>query len=338
MADVDFASDTYTGNETPNIQYIDYNRNGTETVHFYPPAEPGDYSYTVSILDAYGDVHILEADPAVPDFPGNNYYGVLTGYSNGGDFTVQNYTEHNPPYPSTSDNFIWLFTSAPDYSGSVILYSDASGGPFVPPVCFAEGTRILTGHGEIAVENLAIGDRVVTASGEHRPIRWLGHRTIVCTRHPEPRSVWPICVSAHAFGQNRPSRDLQVSPAHALCVTCVDEVLIGANRLINGVTIVQLPVEHTTYWHVELDSHDILIANGMPSESYLDMGNRQFFVESDGVDLHALPDGPSRTYYDYCRPFVDRGPLLDVVRQQLTARAERMGWTRDYAVKMPPHG
>jgi hypothetical protein len=324
MADIYFSGSlTYSTQQTPNVNSITYNDNSSETVDFHVIPDTT-YTYTVTITDAYGDVHVHEAAPGFPDFTGNDYYGVLTGFSNGGDFTVQNYTVG----AGASDYFVWLFTSAEDDTGMVTLYSDARAGTFVAPVCFVEGTRILTDRGEIAVENLAVGDLVVTASGDIRPIRWLGHRTIDCAGHLEPRSVWPVRVSAHAFGENRPSRDLLVSPGHALCVTCVDQVLILAGQLLNGITIVQERVERVTYWHVELDSHDILIANGMPAESYLEMGNRRFFVEGHTVDLHALPDGPVMTRDDYCRPFVDSGPVLEAVHQQLVARTERMGWTR----------
>jgi len=69
------------------------------------------------------------------------------------------------------------------------------------PVCYVAGTRVLTERGEVAVENLAVGDRVVTASGTHRPVRWLGHRRVDCSRHPEPSAVWPIRIQAGAFAQ-----------------------------------------------------------------------------------------------------------------------------------------
>ena len=325
MARVSFSQPiTYTQPETPFVTGVTNNTDGSETVTFIASSSTV-YTYTVTITDALGDVHVHEGAPSAQNFPGNDYYGVLTDYNNGGAFTVQNYTEN----AGVSNSFVWLFTSAALNSGTITLYPDARGGNFVPPVCFAAGSRILTDQGEIAVEDLAVGDRVVTASGDHRPIRWLGHRTIDCSRHPEPRSVWPVRVSAHAFGESRPSRDLLVSPGHALCVMCVDEVLIPADQMLNGATIAQQQVDRVTYWHVELDGHDILVANGMPAESYLDMGNRGFFVEGNAIDLQALPDGSARTHDDYCRPFVDPGPLLDVVRRQLLARAERMGWTKE---------
>ncbi|GJE57825.1 hypothetical protein EKPJFOCH_4346 [Methylobacterium thuringiense] len=138
----------------------------------------------------------------------------------------------------------------------------------------------------------------------------------------------PIRISAGALGENRPSRDLLVSPAHNLCFDVMGEILVPAVALLNGTTITQEDVEAVTYWHVELDSHDLLIAEGQYAESYLDMGNRGFFVEGDVINLYSRPDGQlaSRTRADYCRPFHAEGAFVAVVRAQLQARAERLGW------------
>lgn len=234
-----------------------------------------------------------------------------------------------------------VFSENPDGSGFAILvsntqliegqtetFSENTLGDFTP-VCFTTGTRIRTERGEIAVEDLQIGDLAVTASGAQHPIRWIGHRTISCIRHPDPAHVQPVRIAAGALGENKPERDLLVSPGHAICLDILGQVLIPASALVNGTTITQEQVEEVTYWHVELDSHDILIANGQPAESYLDMGNRAFFAESGVVDLSALPDASpaARTHADFCRPFHDGGPLVDAVRAQLRRRAEMQGWS-----------
>jgi Hint domain len=146
--------------------------------------------------------------------------------------------------------------------------------------------------------------------------------------------VHPIRIARHARGENKPAQDLYVSPAHAICIDVLGEVLIPACALVNGSTITQVDVDQITYWHIELDSHDILIANGLPAESYIDTGNRRFFVESDIVGFDTSPDADltdpaRRTHADFCRPFVMDGPILDAVRLQLRRRAETLGWTLD---------
>ena len=77
--------------------------------------------------------------------------------------------------------------------------------------CFASGTMIRTVAGDRAVEDLAVGDFAVVASGAARAIRWLGHRTIDCRRHPCPSLVLPIRIAAHAFGAGRPRAPTSIS-------------------------------------------------------------------------------------------------------------------------------
>jgi Hint domain len=149
---------------------------------------------------------------------------------------------------------------------------------------------------------------------------------VKCRAHPNPRLLFPVRIAQHAFGPNRPSQDLYVSSGHSICVDLCGEVLIPASKLINGSTIAQVEVDEVSYWHVELDSHDILIANNLPAESYIAMGNRAFFEEA-GATRDAIDQGRERTHADFCRPVVTEGPILDFVRHRLLMRAEAIGWT-----------
>lgn len=196
--------------------------------------------------------------------------------------------------------------------------------------CFVSGTRIRTADGDIPVEDLQVGDRAVTAAGDLRAIKWLGHRTIDCRRHPR-HEVCPIRISAHAFGDGRPARDLFVSPGHAICVDLLGEVFIPAAALANGSTIRQVEVDTVTYWHVELETHDVLLAENLAAESYLDMGNRGFFAESALIDFEAIPDADvsSRSHAGFCRPYHASGPVVAAVQSQLRARAIATGWSLD---------
>ena len=131
-----------------------------------------------------------------------------------------------------------------------------------------------------------------------------------------------------------PTRDLAVSPGHAICVDAAGEVLIPAIALVNGTTIVQFEVETVTYWHVELDSHDIVLAEGLACESYLEMGNRGFFAENSTVGLGAPPDALVRTHANFCRPYYAGGPIVDAVLARLRSRAATIstGERRDPAL------
>jgi hypothetical protein len=227
-----------------------------------------------------------------------------------------------------------LVLTAPG-STNFALQADKSGGTEIV-VCFASGTRIRTLRGDVAVERLAIGDHVVTASGERRPVRWLGHRRIDCRSHRLRQDVLPVRIGAHALGENRPARDLIVSPGHSIAVDILGEVLIPAIALVNGATIQQIEVDEITYWHVELDSHDLVLAENLAAESYLEMGNRSFFGEARVVDRHAAPDPrPSPPKHsDFCRPYHDGGPLVEAVRAQLHRRALGLGWALSEALDL----
>lgn len=154
-------------------------------------------------------------------------------------------------------------------------------------VCFCSGTLIRTTKGDVAVEDLRVGDTVITAYDRRRPIKWIGHREVDCRVLDDPSKDWPIRIAAHAHGVNRPARDLFVSPFHRILV---GEQLIPARSLVNGTTITQVERDVVTYWHVELESHGVLLANNLPAESYEDRGNRGFFAGADaGARSSPLP-------------------------------------------------
>jgi hypothetical protein len=154
------------------------------------------------------------------------------------------------------------------YSGAP--FSDA-GFEFTVP-CIHAGARIMTAAGERAVELLSVGDMVATKSGRFVPIRWVGRRRIDCRRHPRPHDVWPVRVRANAFAPGGPIRDLLLSPDHAIAVA---NMLIPVRHLINNATVKQECVDAVDYVHVELPRHDVLLAEELPVESYLDTGNRR---------------------------------------------------------------
>ncbi|TXN43880.1 hypothetical protein FV233_16875 [Methylobacterium sp. WL7] len=186
--------------------------------------------------------------------------------------------------------------------------------------CYCTGTRILTLRGEVAVEALAIGDTVMTASGQHRPIRWIGTRSYIGRFANTNPAVLPVCVKAGALADGIPSRDLWVSPDHALYL---DGVLIPAEHLVNGATIVKAQaVEAVTYWHVELDSHDVLLAEGAPAESFIDDHGRAIFHNAD--TFHALYPEAAQAWSTpavYCAERVTDGFVLQAVRRRLAVRA-----------------
>jgi hypothetical protein len=209
-------------------------------------------------------------------------------------------------------------------------------------VCFAAGTRIATADGETPVEDLAEGDLVVTLSGADRtlaPVTWIGYRRVDLAAHPRRELVAPVRIQRGAFGDNMPHTDLAVSPDHALFV---DGKLVVARLLINGMTITQdLDVRAVEYYHVELPQHAILLAEGLPAESYLDTGNRAMFSNA-GLALVLHPDfapsqGISTWADDSCAPLVTTAAEVEPIWRQLAQRAEALGYAPpSYATTTDP--
>jgi hypothetical protein len=192
--------------------------------------------------------------------------------------------------------------------------------------CFLSGSRIGTQCGDGQIETLAIGDLVQTKFSGLAPVKWIGYRLIDCSRHPDPRKVWPVRVRADALGEGLPRRDLWLSPDHAVYA---DDVLIPIKHLINGMTIEQVPMDDVAYYHIELDQHDVLFAEGLPTESYLDAGDRSKFSNGDKpVTLH--PDF-SALIWDAmgCAPLVVTGSALAAVRTRLLQRAAMLAVETD---------
>jgi hypothetical protein len=184
-------------------------------------------------------------------------------------------------------------------------------------VCYVAGTSIRTTRGDVAVEQLAVGDLVITASGAERPIKWLGHRAYSGRLARSNPDLLPICFKAGALAESMPARDLWVSSKHAMFI---DGALIPAEHLVNGVTIVRADrVESVDYWHVELDSHDVLLAEDTPSESFVDDNGRGIFHNAH--TFHAMYPDEERIEAIYCAPRIEDGYVLDAVRRRLAERA-----------------
>jgi hypothetical protein len=188
-------------------------------------------------------------------------------------------------------------------------------------ICFMAGTMIRTPEGEVAVETLSRGDLVLTAEGVARPVSWLGRQT-VSTRFADPLRVLPIRIKAGALAENVPSRDLLLSPDHAVLV---DGALIHAGALVNGASILRESAvpEIFTYYHVELDDHSLVLAENTPAETFVDNVERLAF--DNWAEHEALyPQGKSMMELPYPRA-KGRRQIPVYVRVLLAERAEIIG-------------
>jgi hypothetical protein len=163
-------------------------------------------------------------------------------------------------------------------------------------VCYLKGSKILTENGYVFVEDLAVGDKVVTkckiinneffdldeASSSLEPITWIGNFQAPNLN----KDTLPICIQANAFGNNLPFEDLYVSSGHRIII---DDKMVCARDLVNGTTIFQdLDCISVHYYHFELNEHSCVIANGVLSESYLDINTRNIFVNTETTETTEL--------------------------------------------------
>jgi hypothetical protein len=214
-------------------------------------------------------------------------------------------------------------------AAQVIAFPDATyDNNYIVP-CFLAGTRILTRRGEVAVEDLAVGDEAMTlVGGRFARITWIGKRVLDTALARTPADVWPLRVRAGAFGEGMPARDLYLSPDHSVHV---NGTLIPVRYLENGITVARAPMRHVAYYHVELERHDVLVAEGMAAESYLDTGNRGDFEGTERDPAHAVADEAAarRIWAERaCAPLHVRGPVVAEVRRMLDARIVEMGLHR----------
>jgi Hint domain len=194
---------------------------------------------------------------------------------------------------------------------NVLGYSETS------PACYLVGTWIATADGEAAVEELKIGDFVRTLSDALRPLKWIGRRAYSARFARNNPDLLPMRFKAGALAEGVPTRDLLVSPKHAMFL---DGVLIPAEHLVNGATIVQeAPGEDIHYFHLELDSHDVLIAEGAFSESFVNDDSRGMFQNAH--EFRELYPEDRQKQPVYCAPRVEDGFKLDRVRRRLAERA-----------------
>jgi hypothetical protein len=144
--------------------------------------------------------------------------------------------------------------------------------------CFLQGTRVLTPHGEVPIEELTIGSLVVTLNGP-LPVKWIGRRTfkkvMASSWHP---GVAPIRVARFALDDQYPLRDLYLSPEHSLFV---DGALIPVKYLVNGRSIAPAAMDDRAaleYFHIELETHEVVFAEGAAAETLQVTTDREAFA------------------------------------------------------------
>jgi hypothetical protein len=157
--------------------------------------------------------------------------------------------------------------------------------------CLLAGTLVRTPSGEAAVETLKIGDLVMTAQHGAVPVKWIGRQSFRRSPgRPWLADVTPVLIRANAVAPNMPQRDLLVSRSHAVLV---DGHLVPADFLINGASIVPAAVEEAEqldYFNIELANHEIILAEGLPVESFYGHSREHFSNFAEYLRLYGEDD------------------------------------------------
>ena len=217
-----------------------------------------------------------------------------------------------------SDNSVYGLTASQlaggtggvDVSSTTFLTTEPTISDAPPFMCFCAGALIATPRGEVPVERLAVGDSVLTYSGEARAIVWIGVGRVLATRGRR-NAATPVILRKGALADNVPHHDLRLTKGHSLYI---DNVLIPVEFLVNHRSILwDDRAREVSIYHIELATHDVLVAAGAPAESYRDDGNRWLFGNANsGWDL------PPQ---EACAPVLTGGPIVDAVWRRLLDRA-----------------
>ncbi len=265
LADGILDVDAVNGAGIGTVDFLD----GAQTLKLENAAfQNGDFGNIIYTFGTDDKIDLAQISDATHADIGADGHSVIVSGGAGGPVTL-----HFDPNQSLAGMYFHLGSDGG--SGLYLTDSDVA--------CYCRGTLILTDQGERPVENLEIGDRVVTAAGGLRPIKWIGRRAYGGRLILGRKDMLPICITAGALDPGVPRRDLWISPHHAMFI---DGVLIEARDLVNGASVVQAEqVEAVEYFHIELEDHDIIIAEGAPSETFVDDDSRGMFHNADEYAL-----------------------------------------------------
>ena len=230
------------------------------------------------------DADVLRGNEDADTFTGATAGDSVFGGSGGNDFDT---LDLRGTVPTGGSYILTNLTTDSDGNGfdGTVQYFDASGADagtvqfnnienIIP--CFTPGTTIATPRGEVLVETLREGDKVITRDNGIQEIRWVGERTLDGRELSKARHLRPIMIKAGSLGQGLPERDMLVSPNHRVLVSNdrtalyfeEREVLVAAKHLVNNSSIQALDTTGTTYIHFMFDQHEVVLSNGSWTESF----------------------------------------------------------------------
>lgn len=221
--------------------------------------------------------------------------GQFNGSDLGVDVVYEGPITRTPNTDSFTNN-LSDFTQTPGFSNNTL------GAP-----CFATGTLIATLAGEVPVEALRIGDLVSTADGRAVPVLWIGSRVLRAGIGRQDDLSALVGIDAGALGQGLPHSDLTVTGDHGMIL---DGVVVNAAALVDHRTIRWVPEAQAagvTVYHIETEAHEVIVANGAATETFIDYTGRQGF---DNFAEYLALYGAERIYPEMDRPRITSARML----------------------------
>lgn len=229
-----------------------------------------------------------------------------------GDYTISN----NSLYQQESGGNLYISASPTNSLGTSAVL-----------VCFLSGSMIRTSKGDVAVEDIQIGDQVVAFDWRNnqdviRPVIWTGKgHCKVRFDLPDDEAGWPVRVIKNAISDGVPYKDMLITAEHCLFFR---DRFVPVRMLVNGVSIFyDKSITSYDYYHVETEQHSVITADGMLTESYLDTGNRSSFRQEGKI---ATLRGAVKNWAD------DAGAPLGVERSFVEPLFRALEWRENSVV------
>lgn len=284
----------------------------------FEPTTHGQLSFTMDLIGPDANQFFSDFHLSLSYLTGSWQMQLVQNQTTGGAATGPNILTTvaiTAPGPNPTTNHVFAVPTTgggAEYVFNQIIFTHTSGGAgsrgtlgvesFTTNInCFTQGTRIATQGGATPVEEIAEGTLVRTADGRLEKVLWLGE-VHVPFELAHPAKVNPVCITAGALGGGLPHRDLHLSFDHAIEI---DGTLYNAGTLVNGETIYQkrqMPREGFTYYHLETEAHELLLAEGVAAESFIDYAGRDSFDNA--------PEGMGRVIPEMDLPRVSAGRLV----------------------------
>ena len=210
---------------------------------------------------------------------GSNVGDFVDGGSGGDDYDILDLTGSKP-----AGGYIKVKYDTNPENGTVEYYDDKSmllGTSRFEEIekvipCFTPGTLIATPRGEVPVESLKEGDRVITRDNGIQEIRWLGMTNLMGREALQKEHLKPVLIQKGSLGYGLPERDMLVSPNHRVLVNNDKtalyfeerEVLVAAKHLTGLAGVNRVDTMKTTYVHFMFDQHEVVLSDGSWTESF----------------------------------------------------------------------